>query len=138
MAWTFEPYWCHGWNPVLLPALAMLVGPPSPVSVDGLLRKWLGRSVPRLVRWRSKGSVLLAQSALALVFGSAGLFKLVLAHGEPFAWCYSDTMRNILLLTYWVLGQDLPSGCYKSRKAIGSLCPDCCLAPFSRASICWT
>jgi hypothetical protein len=106
--WAFTGTWCHGFNPVLLTAIAMLLGPPCPLSVDGALRKLFGKPVPAPEVRRARGPVLLGQFAVAMVFASAGLFKLVLGNGEPFAWCYSDSMRNILLLQYWALNEPVP------------------------------
>lgn len=108
--WAFQQgAWCHGYNPVLLAGLAMCVGPPSPLSVDGLVRRLRGRPVPEAARRRARGPVLLGQFALALAFFSGAMHKLVLTHNLPFAWCYSDGMRNILVMQYWVLNQDPPA-----------------------------
>src|SRR5205814_5867001 len=97
--------WCHGWVPVLLPAIALCVGPPSALSLDDLVRRWLGRPVSREQTLRCQGAVLLAQFAAAMVFASAALSKLGRAPETSFAWCYSDNLRNTLLLQYWVLDE---------------------------------
>ncbi|MGE3803295.1 MAG: hypothetical protein AB7K24_01335 [Gemmataceae bacterium] len=115
LTYSFDVAWCHGFPPVLLPAIAMLFGPRSTISIDQVARLAVARlrqgptsSLSSQLNG-ARGPVLLAQLAVALVFFNAAAFKIYLTSHEPFAWVYSDNMRNILLLQYWVLDEPLPS-----------------------------
>lgn len=111
VAWAFSPAWCIGFPVVLLPALAMLLGPPSPLSMDEVLRRRLfrKREVAPEIRRLARAPVLLGQFAVALGFANAGLHKIYLGNLEPFAWVYSDSLRNILISQWWGNNRELPS-----------------------------
>ncbi len=111
LQYSFLPHWCHPPLGILLPALAMLVGPRSTaLSLDALLDRWRGLDPRRLeeARLLARGPVLLAQLSLALIFASAGLCKAYLTSREPFAWVFSDNLRNLILIQHDKLGRPLP------------------------------
>lgn len=111
VAWAFCSAWCIGFPVVLLPALAMLLGPPSPLSVDELLRRRFSQrgEVAPALRRLARAPVLLGQLAVALGFANAALHKIYLGNFEPLAWVYSDSMRNILISQWWGFNRALPS-----------------------------
>ena len=107
LRFSFDVAWSHGQVPQLLVALALAIGPPHTFTLDDLIRRVRGR--PPLAAERSVSSgVLLGQFTVAWVFANAALYKLFLGNGEPLAWCYSDNLRNILILQHWVLAEPLP------------------------------
>lgn len=110
VAWAYAAEWCIGYPAILLPALAMLLGPPSPLSVDALVRRYATRreEVEPAVRQQARLPVLLGQFAVALMFADAGLHKMYLGNGELFAWVYSDTLRNIVISQWWGCNAELP------------------------------
>ncbi|MEE9130451.1 MAG: hypothetical protein V3T84_10565 [Phycisphaerales bacterium] len=108
LKYSFSSGWSHGEPPVLLPALALLFGPKVPVfSLDYALRHFV-RKEHIVDDARARRAVLLGQCAIALILFNAALYKIWLGNQEFFAWVYSDSLRNILIYQYWVLGQPLP------------------------------
>ncbi len=106
-AYAFLPFWSHAFSPLLLPALALLFGPPAPWSLDAVLRRLLRR--PRPCYDGCRAAVLAAQLMVAGVFFNAAVYKLWLGNGKLLAWCFSDNLRNVLFLQYWVLHEPMPA-----------------------------
>jgi hypothetical protein len=100
LLYSFSAAWSHGLNPQVLIALSLAGGPPHTFTLGNWIRQRMGW--PATARFASSG-VLLGQFTIAWVFANAGLYKLVLGNGEPFAWCYSDNMRNVLLYQHWAV-----------------------------------
>ena len=101
--------WCHGHNTILLVALAMMFGRSSPLSVDALLKRWWrGPAGEAEAETGHRWPVMLGQFAVAFMFANAAFWKLYHPN-EPFAvWAFSDSLRNHLILQYWVLHQPMP------------------------------
>jgi hypothetical protein len=101
------PAWSHGAAPVLLWAIGNLLGPPTLWSLDRHLLPRLGFPC-RVDRAASRRPVLLGQAMVALIFFNAASYKLFLGNDVPFSWAATDSMRNLILFQYWILGRPLP------------------------------
>lgn len=100
--WSFNfGIWCNGANTPLIAGLAVMFAVSSPMSVDWLF----GRSRSSVGhRW----PVLLGQFAVAMMFSNAAFWKLY-QPGVPLGtWALSDTLRNYLVLQYWVIREPMP------------------------------
>ena len=104
--WLFG-FLCHGHTPFLLAALPLLAGSSQAYSVDGLLRRLLGRApaMPHATR----PAVIGAQVMVGLVFLSAASHKIFLGNGQFMMWVFSDNLRNLVINQHLVLHQELGS-----------------------------
>jgi hypothetical protein len=112
LPWCFMGgQWCHGHNVILLAAIAMMFGPSSPLSVDAWINRWRSRGQPAGMpmdeKWH-RWPVLLAQFAVAMMFTNAAFWKLFQPFKPLGVWALSDSLRNHLILQYWVLREPMP------------------------------
>lgn len=109
LLYSFSSGWSHGEAPILLAGIAMLFAGRSPLSVDGLARRWVRRGSGTAADPAARRPVLLAQLAVCLMLFNAGAYKLYLGNGQVGAWVCSDSMRNLLSYQYWILREPPPS-----------------------------
>ncbi|WFU66720.1 hypothetical protein [Bradyrhizobium brasilense] len=112
LSFSWEPYWSHGSNVVMLAGIAMMFGRAGDyLSFDYVIRRyWLNWPASRLFRDGSYWwPVLLAQIAVAL-FYFAGFFAKVTGPDwdSGLSWVFSDNLRNSLLRPLMIFDREVP------------------------------
>jgi len=103
LSYASQPTWSHQYNVVFLAQLAFLGARcGDTLSIDALIRRY--RGLPPLYAARGyQWSLRLVQLAVAMMFASAALDKLVAGH-FTLRWALSDNLRNQLLVHYDLAG----------------------------------
>lgn len=100
---SYQLAWSHGYVPVLLPGLVMLLGPrQTRLAIDALRG-------PSDVAG-SRVTVIGLQAMLGALFLNAGIYKLWLGNHEFARWCFSDTLRNHIIFQRWVVQEPIQEG----------------------------
>ncbi|MBX9680139.1 MAG: hypothetical protein K2X38_15370 [Gemmataceae bacterium] len=110
MDYGWEIEWSHGYSPILVCSLPMLLGPAHLYGIDGWIRRWRGRLWSLSDDRRASMAVLGAQCSIALVFVNAAYWKLYAAgeYANGFVpWVFSDNLRNVFLRQHVALDQSL-------------------------------
>lgn len=97
---------CHGFQPFILASLPLLVARSQTWSLDAVIRR--RRGLAPLPAAGTRPAVFGMQIMASLVFLSAAAHKIYLGNGQFMRWVFSDSLRNIILLQYSVLGRELP------------------------------
>ena len=107
---SFTAHWGHMFSILLTTQLALVFARSGDaLSLDVLLRRVLQRpprkpTPPAAYRW----PLLLAQFSVALPFANAAWWKLC-SDGVGLGWIFSDNLRHVLVLQYFVLAREPPA-----------------------------
>jgi hypothetical protein len=100
---SYAPAVSHTYIPALVAAAGLWAGARSPLSVDYLFAR------DRAAYWASpRVGVALVIFAVGWSFANAALHKAYLGNHQPFAWCASDNLRNLILFQHLKLQAPLP------------------------------
>jgi hypothetical protein len=106
----FEIGWSHGFSPLIVTSIPMLLGPRERYGLDGIIRRWFGWQVSVQEQSFARTAVLLSQISIAAVFLNAACFKLH-AYGEGLRyflpWALSDNLRNVIIRQHIVLNKEM-------------------------------
>jgi len=96
----FALEWSHGFSPILITSLALLLGPRYNDGFDGWLRRRLGKPWSAADDCRARVAVMSVQFMISFVFLNAAFYKCY-AYGDGlryfFPWVFSDSLRNIII-----------------------------------------
>jgi hypothetical protein len=96
----FSLEWSHGFSPILVTSLALLLGPRYNDGFDGWLRRRMGKPWSVTDDCRARAAVLSVQLMISLIFLNAAFYKCY-AYGDGwsyfFPWVFSDNLRNIII-----------------------------------------